>query len=280
MNNKIQEIDFDSLPTLPTVYQALMEKLENPKATINDIADTIILDISSTSKLLQIVNSSMFSFQTKINTISQAISLLGFNEVRNVILTIAITDYFKNFKRDKDFIQLDLWQHSIAAGIIAKLIAKELRLSNPETLFISGLLHDVGKLILITTYQKEYFNLLFNSHLNDSQLCQLEVEKFGFSHDEVGYELVKKWNIGLEIAESIKYHHHLNYNSENRLNISIIYLANIIAKIMNLGKSGNLHINKPDDRIWSILNLRPGFIKSIHKEIEKQFYESSLILKL
>lgn len=280
MNNKFKEIDFDSLPTLPTVYQALMEKLENPKATINDIADTIVLDISSTTKLLQIVNSSMFSFQTKINTISQAISLLGFNEVRNVILTLAITDYFKNFKRDKDIIQLDLWQHSIATGIIARIIAKELRINNPETLFISGLLHDVGKLILITTYQKDYFDLLFNSHLTDKQLSSLEVEKFGIAHDEVGYQLVSKWNIGLEIAESIKFHHNFNDNSDYKLNISIVYLANVIAKIMNLGKSGNLHVDKPDNRIWSVLNLKPGFLKSIHNEIEKQFYESSLILKL
>jgi len=280
MDNFLKKIDFDSLPTLPTVYQALMEKLEDPKATINDIADTIVLDMSSTSKLLQIVNSSIFSFKSKVDTVSQAIALLGFNEVRNTIITIAITDYFKNFKKDRDFVKLDLWQHSIATGIISKIIAKEIGIKKPESLFISGLLHDVGKLVFVTNFGKDYFDMLFDKTLSENRLCALEKQKFTYSHDEIGYYLVNKWNISEEISSPVRFHHQLVMDSPFRVNICIVYLANIIAKIMNLGKSGNLYTEKPDNRIWETLNLPKGFLKSIYSDIEKQFYESSLILKL
>jgi len=280
MKNKLDKFNLDSLPTLPTVYHALMEKLEDPKATINDLADTIILDMSSTTRLLQIVNSSIFSFKNKVDTVSQAISLLGFNEVRNTIVTLAVTDYFRSFKRDKNFLNLNLWQHSIATGIIAEIIGKEIGYKKPEILFISGLLHDVGKLALITNFGKEYFDLLMDKSKAESQLIDLEKLKFGYSHDELGYELVKRWNIGDEIADSVKFHHHFVSDSSLSLNVCVVHLANIIAKLTVSGNSGNSYIEKPDGRIWEILNLRNGFLKSIYGDIEKEYHESSLLLKL
>lgn len=140
---KLKDINIDSFPTLPTIYITLMEKLDNPKTTANDIADIILLDQSSTIRMLQLVNSSIFSFKTKINTISQAVSLIGFNEVRETLITLAVADLFKSNTFEKNYYLMELWKHSIAVGVISKIIAKELGIRNTEQYFIAGLLHDI-----------------------------------------------------------------------------------------------------------------------------------------
>ncbi len=280
MNNIIKKFDLDSLPTLPTVYQKLLEKLEDPKATVKNITDTIILDISSTTKLLKIVNSSMFSFKSKIDTVSQAITLLGFNEVRNTILSIAVTDFFRSFRKEQGFKNLDLWKHSIAVAVISRIIGKEIGYKNTEQLFISGLVHDIGKLIMIKYYQDTYLGIILDSASQNESLISRELKILGFSHCDIGYEFTKKWNLSEEIAACVKYHHSIDFQSQYAQTIAVVYLANIIAKLMSLGYSGDSFIELPDDRIWEILNLKKGFLKSIYYDIELEINESSSLFKI
>ncbi|HRP01455.1 MAG TPA: HDOD domain-containing protein [Candidatus Kapabacteria bacterium] len=280
MNAALEKLDFDTLPTLPTVYIELMNKFDDPKITITSLSDTIILDISSTTKLLQMVNSSIFSFKTKINTVTQAISLLGLEEVRHTILTIAIMDFFGTYKNNKEFQQIDIWRHSIAVGLIAKIIGKEIGYKGVEQVFIAGLTHDIGKLIMLSKFKGMYLSVVFDDLDNNEDLIDKEYDIMSFNHCDVGYLLAQRWNLSSDIAAVIKYHHKPDFNSPYIRLISIVYLANIIAKLMGLGNSGNNYIPTPDNRIWEVLGLPTGFLKSIYSDIISQYRESLSHFKL
>lgn len=277
--NKLN-IEIDSLPTLPTVYQSILQKMDDPKTNAKDLANLIILDQSSTVKLLQLVNSSIFSFKTRIKTISQAISFLGFNEVRNTIYTLAVTDFIKGIKQGSTSNIVLLWKHSIATGVISKIIGKEIGLENYEQLFIAGLLHDFGKLIFFSKDYNGYMDIYNSSISGNLNLLELEKEKFGMDHCELGYYLSLKWNLSDTISNSIKFHHTIDFCNSNVRFIACVYLANIIGNFVILDINDKYFLPQPNPEIWKLFNLKEGFLRDSYMEIITQYFESINILKL
>ena len=139
----------EDFPTLPTVYTALSDVMANPRSTTQDAANVIMRDQSAASKVLKTANSPLYGFRGRIDTISQAIFHIGFEEVRNLVIAISIMDIFKNTKLSLSYNPVELWKHSIAVGVITKLIGKELGVKNLENYFLAGILHDIGKLLFL-----------------------------------------------------------------------------------------------------------------------------------
>ncbi len=272
--------NLESFPTLPTVYTTILEKIQDPKTTVKDLASILILDQSSTLKLLSIVNSSMFSIRSKVSSISQAISLLGFNEVRDTLLTLSVLTFFKHVKSNRGFNIVELWKHSIAVGVISKLISKNLNLKSSDQFFIAGILHDIGKLLLIQVFGDQYINVLNEVSLKKVNLNKLEIEKFGIDHTDAGVLIAQKWNMPDSLLDCIQYHHRLDFKNPNIELIACVYLGNLLASGMQLGSSGTFLIEKPNAKVFEILNIKEGFIKSQFSEIITSYNESLAILKL
>mgnify|MGYP000639839881 CR=1 FL=1 len=280
MNNVNINI-IENFPTLPTVYTAILSKIQDPKTTAKDISDLLISDQATTIKLLSLVNSSIFSFRKKITTISEAVTFLGFNEVRDTILTLAVMNMMKLFRYNKNFNVIELWKHSIAVGIISKIIAKKLNLENNEELFISGILHDIGKLALYNSYKNTYVDLIKNSSENNLSLLIEEKKMFSLNHSEIGSLLAKKWNLSKVITDTIEYHHSKNIEQyENSPAIACIYLANQIANLIwNFNTASDI-FEKPSNSIWEILGINKGFFNKIKDEILITYEDSLNILKI
>lgn len=279
--NEVNINIIENFPTLPTVYSAILSKIQDHKTTAKDISDLLILDQASTVKLLSLVNSSIFSFRKKITTISETVTYLGFNEVRDTILTLAVMNMMKLFRDNKNFNVIELWKHSIAVGIISKIIAKKLNIANSEELFISGILHDIGKLALYNFYKNTYVDLIKYSNDNNLSLLIEEKKMFGLNHSEVGSLLAKKWNLSKVIIDTIEYHYSKNLEQyENSPAIACIYLANQIANLIWNFNSTSEIIEKPPKEIWEILGIYKGFFNKIKDEILITFEDSLNILKI
>jgi len=270
----------NDFPTLPTIYNSLLVTMQNPRSTIQDIANVISNDQVVVLKILKVTNSSLYGFNKKIDTITDAIFLLGQNEIKNIVLALSVMKIFSQIKSISNFNVTDLWKHSIAVGVIAKSLGELSGAMNTENLFVSGIIHDFGKLFFLKVAREEYLEIINNAIENKISLSSSEKLHFGVNHDIIGGLLAKKWQLPNNIIESINFHNSKKLNFTNNKQIACIQLANIIANMLNLGNPGYEIIDQPSFDIWSVLNLPPGSLVNMHSSISEQYYQSVQILSL
>jgi len=223
--------DTTELFSLPTIVIKLNELLENPNSTIDDFASLIRLDAGLTIQLLKIVNSSYYSFTKPIDTVTTAISIVGINDLSDLILATKIIKKFDNIPLD--FISPQtFWRHNIACAIASKIIARELKIKNSERYFILGLLHDIGKLVMYLSQPELSRHIFMLIKKNDSDIEEIEKIAFGFSHDEVSAELLMSWGFDESIYHPIKFHHQPTKTKKFKVETAALHLANAIANLI------------------------------------------------
>ena len=148
-------------PTLSAFFSSLSGAINNPNANINDIAEIIEKDQASVTKLLRIANSSIYGFRSRISNVSQAILFIGFEEVKNILLTLKVINLFRTFDEEIKFVNpIDFWKQSIGTGVIARMIGMNIGIQNNDILFLSGITHNIGKLLFYLTIPEEYEKVL------------------------------------------------------------------------------------------------------------------------
>ena len=231
-------IETGSLPTLSTVASKLINITGKEETTIYDISKLIAQDVSLSSKILKVVNSSFYNFPNEVGTIQQAVAILGTNAVRSLVLSFS----FLNMERPQHgegFNYGRFWEESLAAAVASKLIMAKVSDGDPEEVFTVSLLQNLGKLILACAYKEEYDQLLAEAEGSERRLIELEEERLGASHAYVGGEAAKRWNFPESLATPIIYHHnpdiYADDNPEMRTNIRVVHLAALLANIMYSG---------------------------------------------
>jgi putative nucleotidyltransferase with HDIG domain len=212
---KLAEIK--EISTLPQVMVRMMEIITNENSSAADLAGEISKDASLTGKILKMVNSAYYGFYREIAEVSDAVVILGFNEIRRLSLAISVFDMFEGHR-------LEFWNHSFACAAMSDILAKE-RLLQDQGAFTAGLLHDIGKSIL-----DQYFSDMFSAVQNlmqERSICahEAEMELFGFDHAEIGYWLSERWNLPVTLSEAIRYHHQPEAAEEMPELARIVHLA-------------------------------------------------------
>ena len=170
------------LATLPVVANNVIQITRNPKSSALEVAKAIAQDPALVTKVLKMANSALYGFPQKITTISHAIVILGFANIRNIVLTASIFDMFPAKKSGNQFDREGFWEHSLATGIAAKLLAKQAGIKNVEEAFIWGLLHDLGKLVLDTYFNAEFSEVAALVKQKDLLIRDAEQQLLGFDH--------------------------------------------------------------------------------------------------
>jgi HD-like signal output (HDOD) protein len=197
-----------TLPVLPSLYAELMAAIASPTSSADTVAAIIMKDLGMTTKVLQLVNSAFFGIRQTITSPAQAVSYLGFDTLKSLVLSVQIFDQFRGLPNAFFTIEA-LWRHSLTVGSIARAIAGAERRSQAEidAAYTSGLLHDVGVLVLTTNVPREYDQILNRSHTTPVQLCDAEREALGATHAEVGAYLLGLWGLNDMVVEAVAYHH-------------------------------------------------------------------------
>ncbi len=222
----------DSLPTLPAIYVELVEELKSEDASIEKIGDMISKDIGLTAKILKMVNSSFFGLRQQITSPAKAVSMLGLDLIKAIVLTKGAFDKFKNLKFH-GFSLEQMWQHAMLTGAFSKNIAREggLDRKGSDTAFMAGLLHDIGKL-LIAAYLPDSYRLI-NKLIEQKPLsmAQAETVVLGTTHAGVGAYLLGLWGLPDAILEAAAFHHDPMLSSGNGLtSTAIVHVANALAE--------------------------------------------------
>lgn len=270
--------NFEDFPTLPTVYYKLVDALSDNSTTIKKISDIISTDIALSFKLLKIVNSSIYGLSTKVRTIDKAIFHMGFRELKNIILTSTVIDVFSNLKTSSNLDLVTFWKHSIAVGVISRALAKLDGKKNLDEYLLSGIAHDIGKLFFFQILGDQYDSAFIYAERNNCDLATAESEIFEINHMEIGYKVANNWNLDKNITNSIRYHNEGLVNSRTNHLVASIHIANILAKGLDWGSSGNKVIEKPNKKIWLNNSLSDIDVKEFYIEINEDYQQACEIL--
>ena len=240
----------DSFPVLPATVIRLMEVTSNPASSAQEVIDVILTDQSLCLTVLKISNSVLFGRPHKVDSIKTAVSVLGFNEVQRIALAKALINSFSKVTRQHKASIDKFWDHSFVCGMAARLMAQDLNIS-PDIAFMGGLLHDIGKLIMLETFADDYaldWMLSFSS----KQLRDDELHTFSFTHDRVGGHLLRKWLFPKNLIAAVEAHHSPDKATNEQDIAAVIQLADRLSFLCcnqaSLGK---------DDLMTAIRNSLP-----------------------
>jgi putative nucleotidyltransferase with HDIG domain len=263
--------------SLPEIFIMINEVVNDPTSSFSDIAQVVNLDTALSARLLKIVNSSFYSFPSNIETVTHAIAVIGTEQLHSLALATTIIANFKGIP-DKVLNMNLFWRHSMGVAIIARNLAIHCRESNPERFYLAGILHDIGRLIILENLPDESREIINRQKESGGIVWQIEREVLGFDHGEVGGALSRSWNLPLSLEEIIGNHHNPERSKRYPLETTIIHLADIIAKAMELGSSGDIHVPALDEKAWEQLKLPTGIFPAVWNQTETQFNETINIL--
>ncbi|MBU1342738.1 MAG: HDOD domain-containing protein [Proteobacteria bacterium] len=260
-----------NLPTLPMVANNVIQLTQNPDSTAFEIAEAISQDQSLASKVLKTANSAYYGFPRKITTINYAIVVLGLNNIKNIVLSTSIMEKFSTKAENSLFDQKAFWKHSLLCGILSKKISEHMGIKNSDEIFMCGLLHDFGKLILDSFFSDEFILALQLSKEKNITIMEAENKIFGFNHSGVGSLLLKKWSLPPSLVKAVEFHHYPN-ESLNAFRIaSIVHVADYLCRRIGIGSSGDNVLPALDKKAFKLVNLTSEQIKQMSLQITKEF---------
>jgi len=269
--------DVSTIHSLPMFYSQLSEAIDHPRSSIGDIAKIISEDQGLTARILKLANSPLFGYFSKIDTITQAVTIIGVLQVRDLALALSVMDVFKGIP--EDLVNMErFWMHSIASGLTARLLATSQREANLERFFVAGILHDVGRLVMFVRVPDVCLQLLEESRATGTLLYRAERERFGFDHAEVGGALLRRWKIPPRIAEPVGSHHDCRRADQYPRETSILHIADLIAHALEIGNSGELFVPDLDCEVWDRLQISSYMLPTLVTQVDKTFAQTASVL--
>ncbi len=261
------------LTSLPEVCVRVNEMVEDPRTSAAAIGKVISRDTALTAQLLRLANSAFYNFPSNISTISRAITVIGERELRYLVLALSAVRAFS--KVPIELINMaSFWRHSVYTGVMARLIASKCNVLHAERLFVSGLLHDVGMLVVLGRLPELESEAMHRSEESGEELFRVEDEVLGFNHADVGCLLMKQWNLPDVLCEAVGHHHDIEAAGEARLDAAIIHIANAVANAAELPVEYAGPRPIIDPLAWDITNINEETIEELTEEAVPLFAES------
>jgi putative nucleotidyltransferase with HDIG domain len=218
-------------------------------------------DVSLTTKILKIANSPFYGLTRGISSLKHAVTVLGFKEIRNLVISTVAFESFKNLKQNGKFDINKFWRHSFYCALAAKTIAVDLK-NGSNDLFVAGLVHDIGKLAMYVTFPDEFMMQAEIMSPMKMKFTTFEAEKdiFGMTHDEVGMKLLKKWMFPESLINAVGYHHHPQDADKKSPFPIIVHVADILTHVYEMQVEGEEEDSFEDELFYNdAINLSRSF---------------------
>lgn len=267
--------NLEDLPSLPAVVMELLNSIDQENVDISVLAKKVSHDQALTAKTLRLANSSLYGLQIKATTIQQAITYLGFQTTRNLITAAAVTGCFPE-GRCEGFDDKAFWHHSIATAACAKVLARQIRF-NQDYAFTAGLLHDIGRLVLVSCFPQHYQRVLSYRAANDCYLLEAERAVLGIDHIGAGLALADHWNFSDTMRLAIAGHHEPEAPGAGFL-AAIIHVANAVVHALDLAQVQDDLVPAVAPVAWTALGLDEDTFLHVFRETELQYQEITAAL--
>lgn len=219
------------LPTLPVIALEINKMLASDRTSVNSLSRIIEKDQAIVSKLLKLVNSSFFGVRSKVSSVKEAVVRLGFNSVRNVVVSVSIFESLTlDHSEDLHFSLVDFWEHSIAVAVISRYLSEQTGIQDPDDCFVAGLLHDMGLIVIARCFPESLVNIMRKVKERSVSLYDAEKEVLPIRHNKIGEVVAKKWQLPPSVCDALKYHHAPNRSAVNPELLTLVYLGDIITR--------------------------------------------------
>jgi len=220
----------DQIPTLPMISQQIMQLLDDKDASFKEIADLIEKDQALAVKILKVANSAFYGSFSQISSIDFALMKLGLGEVRSILYAFSVHHFFSQ-QESEGFDRTGFWKHSMICSQVARYLGQHFNIQKDDTLFLSGLIHDLGKIVFDQYFHEDFIRIVDHINTQHDSFSSAEKDIIGFTHYQVSAKLLQQWRFPKKVIMQV-FFHHAPWNDNNYQTGSIIiYLANILTKI-------------------------------------------------
>ncbi|OOG28734.1 phosphohydrolase [Thioalkalivibrio denitrificans] len=262
------------LVSLPAIAIRLNELVEDPDAGAADIAALVSQDPSLTLRLLKLANSPLYGFSRTVDTITRAVTVIGAGRIRDLVIATTVPRAFDAV--DSPLLSLEeFWRHSIYCGLAARLLAEEVLPARSETVFVAGLLHDVGRLLIFNREPDEAHEAFLLALQKASELGPQAAERqvLGYDHAEVGGELALRWKLPASLQECIRYHHDPRGAREFPVEAALVHIANSVAHMAELDTRDQRDVPPVEPEAYELTGLRPEHLGPVVERAQLQVVE-------
>lgn len=267
--------NINRLPSLPAIVNELIVALGDKGVSVDELAHGIEKDQALSARALRVANSPFYGVRQPIATIHDAIVVLGFRAVSSLVTTAALTNFFK-MPELAWFDQSVFWHHSLGTAVCGRQLAKRTGL-DPEIGFTAGLLHDIGRLMLVVCCPRQYQAATNWRNEHACFLVDAEKEVMGVTHAEAGAALAKHWNFAESIRDAVAFHHAPPESAAATM-ADLTHVADILAHALDMARDPHTLVARIDAGAWTRLGLDWDRLADTLPDIEHEFksYDSLL----
>jgi len=255
--------------SIPDVALTIVRLANDPTSEAEDLFSAIRQDAALAMRIMRTVNSSYYGLPRQVADLKRAITLLGFEEIRNLVFSAYVADLFRKTGGHGTYTRRGLWRHLVGVGAVAKLIARTCGGVPPQEAYLAGLLHDVG-LILIDQYLPRPFCRVVDALDRDAPICEVERKILGFDHALLGAFVAARWQLPEPLTAAIRYHHDSNeYDGPHGAVVHVVELANVFCHRKGCTALGVRSMDLPSPRIFAGLGLQEEQVARLWEQVDE-----------
>jgi len=267
----MSRLKVNRLPSLPHVLVDMLNACQGSHSSFQNIATIISRDAAIAARVISLANSSFYNHGTQIGTLERALLVLGTDTIKTIVITASVQQFFSGFNTEHTSFLKQFWQRSLSCALIAKSLAILTSYPNPEEAYLTGLLHNIGELVLETNYSDQFVQLIREQN-SELERVTKEKEKFSVSHASVGAWLAKEWGLSDFTVDAIEFHHAPTEAIKDAHHlVKLIYLASHLSNNEDQSFFNNVKGNPPNSDVAQLLfELNPSLINEIVLKINSE----------
>lgn len=263
------------LPSLPVIAHQILSLDNDNLVSVNRLEEIIENDPVISAKILSVANSAFYVSNSPSKTLNTAIARIGFDSVRSIALGISIMTIFHDGRHQGTSDYERIFNHSVAVGLMAKLLSKIFKLNITDEIVINGMLHDVGLLILCKYFPDRFVDVL-NAFDKEKTLMDAEQEVFNFNHSDIGRWLADKWKLPETVSDVILYHHAPSLAVNNQLHVATVHVADYLVDRNVIRATSQGYIPPFDDSCLGVLGMSRDDLNGVITEVRNGSFFNEL----
>jgi putative nucleotidyltransferase with HDIG domain len=259
-----------NISTIPDVVVKLRRMMDSPQVSAATVGDEISKDQVLAAKVLRLVNSGFYGFRTPITTITQAMVLLGFDVVKTLVLSASVLDILDLMQKHV----AGLWEHSLATARVSNAIGERLNMPNPEEIAVSGLLHDLGKIIIAQRFPPEHKQI--RAFVSSRHCLQIDAERevLGATHSEIGMWLLKRWGLPAKLVNPVAYQTQFHPAREFADRTAVVHLADVMCRARGYGYAGDDKVPPINREAWNLLKITMDDVRDVYLQLDNELADT------
>lgn len=285
VDNKIRQVvsNIRNLPTPPIVFHQIQKVMNDPNVSAVQVASILAEDPAMSVKVLKLTNSAFYGLAREVDSVKQAVIIVGLEAIKNLVLSASVLDMFKGEDIDQDFHERH-WRHSLSTGFCTRILAKKLKsrgMVSPDSAFSAGLLHDIGKMI-ISCYLPEEAKKIKQERQSDQTSPDYELEErlLGYNHAQIGGILATQWKLPQRLCESITFHHHPQLDEGEDPVPYLINIANFVAHRTFTNDEESAPLPDLDPHILEYLKIGDGDLDDYSEILREEYLKAETFMQM